>query len=682
MEANRLADDAETRGALLSLAEDASPVRTIIHGSWSAAAISAGGRTVAAVGVDGIAVVDLNTRESRWLSRSNYGDVSAVAFSHDDRLLALGGDGNAIEILDATSGKAVLPPLRFPKPRPVLHPFIKSIRFNPDDSSVAAISQDEVGVVWSLPNGRELGRFSFLSVVGQPCALAFSTDGRWLAVSGNGGLLLDAHTLRPRYPRPALDNYRREFDIAFAPDGNHFAVATDEDSTTLGNAVVIRDSASGAFTNSEILTGSTSVSKIAYSADGRTIAGALSNGTVAEWSTLTGDQRRTALSGLTRPPLTMSFTNRGLLVAVSTAEIVVFDPASQLAEAMLPGDPSFTDLNAAIAISGDGRTLFVADGYGRVRIWDTASGRLLRTIAAASSLGPGATDVAEQPGTNTIVVSAGDGTVSAWDKTSGRREHAPIRMTEPNPYPGLSRPPGRGVLGIDFDATGHTLVAASADGQVAIIDPKTWTVRRTFRLIDNALYLPHTISISRDGRTVALGGPSLVVISDVDGRHRRQLNFGPTMASDLAFDPSGQRLVVGLFDGRILVVDPGKATLRATLDLNHGDVSALALDSTGNTLASGGADGTVTLRTLNNGVPIGPALTSTDSYVSGLTFSPRGDRLFAAGGAVLRYDLDAPGWIDRLCNVIGRNLTSEERRAYFPDPGMAARTCPNWPIEP
>jgi WD40 repeat protein len=261
-------------------------------------------------------------------------------------------------------------------------------------------------------------------------------------------------------------------------------------------------------------------------------------------------------------------------------------------------------------------------------------------------------------------------------------------LTPPNTAPDGNLTPGRGVFGVAFDARGHTLAASTGDGRVDVIDPTTWRVRRSIRLVNDAISSTATLAISPDGNTLALAGPRVVELADIYGTHRRQVNVGPFDTAGIALQPHGQLLAVGVGDSRVLLIDPRTAHVQSTLLSHHGGIYALAFDSTGTTLALGASDGTVTLWALSDRQPVGPPLTSSiassEAGIAGVAFSPDDNSLYAASFdlSVLRYDLRTAEQIHRLCAVIGRNLTPDEQHTYLGSSTARRQICPNWPASP
>ncbi len=682
IEANRLVDDAETRGAILSVAEAAAPVREILHGSWNAAAVTADGRTAVTVGGNGVSLIDLPTRRSRSISRHNFGDIRSVAFSPNGSLLALGGD-DLITIIDVRTGRTTGRPRRITDPA-TDGPFVAHVHFSPDGTRLAAIDSEGAGDLWSVPSGVETAQFG-VDYFGNGVTndVAFSPDSRWLAATDVGGglvgLIIDAQRSTPkhlqlRYPK-VPDAEFADYDVAFSPDGTRLAASTDR------GDIQFRNTATGMKVGLSISSGPGTISSVAFSRDGHVIAGARTDGTVSVWDPRSGAVLAGEVLGTTRKPLALSFTPDGTLVVLTAAEIVVSDPAARLAHNIAAATSGGWN-NTSLAAAGDGRSIAVGDSLGRVRIWNQKTGHLQQTIFATGLLGGGVLSLAYEPTTNTIVVGAGDGTVTAWDIRSGRRVGGAIRVTAPNV--GVSTALELGVLGVAFDARGRTLAAAAADGRVVVIDPSTWRIRRTLRLVTGNLEaIGQPLAFSADGHTIAVAAHT-VGIGAADGVDRRVLGVGAFDIASLAIAPNGHILAVGLEDGRVLIANTTPARVETTIFSNHGAIESLVFNSTGTTLAVGGSDATVTLWNVADHQPVGPPLTSAQSEsVVGMAFSPDGEQLFAANRdtSTVRYSLDTAQQITRLCSVIGRNLTVDERHDDLADPNTGRQTCPNWPVD-
>ena len=189
-----------------------------------------------------------------------------------------------------------------------------------------------------------------------------------------------------------------------------------------------------------------SVVSVAYSPDGRTIAGTNSDdSTVSLWDAETG-KHKTTLKGhpgmlLSDESAPMTYSPNGrTLASVSFNEVWLWDVATGKHKATLIGHP---DKVCSVACSPDGRTLasvsrstdLEVDGYGpiyEVRLWDIVTGEHKTTLSLGAYIEDdhfieqpecneafltdnGISSVTFSPDGSTIATGGMDGTILLWD---------------------------------------------------------------------------------------------------------------------------------------------------------------------------------------------------------------------------------------------------------------------------
>ena len=461
---------------------------------------------------------------------------------------------------------------------------------------------------WNLPEGARarLGK-------GHIGEIAYSPDGNRLAVASSIGIwIYDAHSF------VELDLFTGHTDsitsIAFSPDGSTLASSSYDETVRLWDATTGR--------LKSVLTGHVDfIYSIAFSPDGSTLAGGGLDDSVHLWDPVNGEHI-TALSGHTRTISTVAFSPDGGTLASGAWDNTVrlWDITTKKQKSTFIGHPFFGEYTSGIsnvAFSPDGQTLasaaFNEDG---VHLWDADTGEHKRTLEMDKI-----TNLAFSPDGKTLATS-GQYALNLWDVASSEHKAA------------LSGH-GRFVGSVAFSPNGQTL--ASTDGDRLFL----WDVMSGAQKGAITGHLPNgrRIAFAPDGTTLAsTGNRHIVHLWDItNGRHKTTL-IGARVddwLSSIAFSPDGKTLAGGS-GWRIWLWDIEKNYLKTVMKgftgsgASGGGIAAVTFSPDGRFLASGSGHGDRKVQVWYGGRTHKVTLTGHREGITSIAFN-RDSRTLASG---------------------------------------------------
>jgi WD40 repeat protein len=446
----------------------------VVQGGVLALAFHADGKSLACAGENGD--VELRERSTGHVLRSlrKFGKrLDVVAFSANGKMLAA-SNGNALSLFDLETGSDRAVVIQLPRA-------ITGVALSPDGKRVALAGQDGVSL-WEAKSGKLIIELcepllKSVSVTLSANNVAFSADGRLLGSTSHGVKLWNGEN--GDFVDSILGGY--DLSVSFSPDGSLIAAMNRDGTVALWNAR----------TRKRILTSNgheNVVRSVSFSTDGKVVASA--GDFVRLWEATTGKQIQKLSSGsnpyvrrsdgppeyVARAVFTigddllvdnlygvylMSAAGRFLkgLAIPGGRKSIRLEAGSLCARGAIIGAPESTTgaklhfWNArsgeyirttdfpelrAFAVSAEGRLLASAGDSGQLRLWNTATGKLLDTLATE----PGARAVAFSSDSR-LVASAGD-TISVWDTTRQQtlRQIQPRRPRDAFPAVAIS-PDGR-----------------------------------------------------------------------------------------------------------------------------------------------------------------------------------------------------------------------------------------------
>jgi WD40 repeat protein len=404
---------------------------------------------------------------------------------------------------------------------------------------------------------------------------------------------------------------------------------------------------------------------VAFSPDGRSVAGGTSGANVLVWSMTT--RRVTAELPHPQPVTSVTWDGPGRIAAAGADGSVSLWvlPTAVLATGSAPTQLAYGPGGGTLAVGGDGG----------VQLWDTTSRALLTSFALPATAYANATAFRPaKAGGPLLAVAVSDGTVELLNGTTLK----PVA-------PALTVISGPGAAeSVAFSPDGRLLATGADDGSVRLFDvtnparPRQLTVVRGAGTADPI----YTVAFAPDGTTIAAASVNtdsvqLWRLTSGDGLLRAGPDLGG-MASypiGLAFSPDSRTLAIGNSDKSVYLWDVASPArprpLGAPLTGPSGQTWAVAFSPDGKTLAVGANDGTVWLWDLAD--PARPALTATLSglpgHVFSVAFSPDGSQLAAAShddDTVRLWDASPAAARAAICGNLGQPVSPKEWASYLP----------------
>jgi RNA polymerase sigma factor (sigma-70 family) len=530
-----------------------------------------------------------------------------LAFSPNSRVLAAAIIGDTVRLWDIESGKQL---------RTFDHgQAARSVAFSPN-GKVIATAADGAGVrFWNAETGEVIHSIKD-SAVTLISGLNFSKDGKIAAARLSGNVRLwDPET------GMAIRDFRPASSFAFSPNGKLFA-------TTTGPTIRIWETdtwkevhRSNNHTDAPI--------SLSYSADGRTLISCGRDQRVLEWDLTTGRQRERFFGGQ------LGLPQEGYRIAIS---------AVSTDGALLAQESHGADAKAPSAI----------------RLWDTVSGKELRSFGQLSRLqsvkfSPDGKVLASASNSGTFQspyfkkdkngggtpifteLPAGTGGIQIWDTASGKQLR---HFQAPNLH----------VTSIEFSPNGKLLASVDSDptkdafngaAKIRIWDAATgkelqsWEDKGRLGLL----------SFSPDGKSIAYASPDLVQVRATGtGKeiHRLRRPLEDRFVAGLAYSPSGRVLAV---------VESHHAPSVSMTALPEKDSKASCV---------------ICLWDILTGQEIRQIQVPPESYVSSMTFAPDGQSLATGGAdtAILLWDVTAG---KKIGNTKETLLTAEDLNGLWSD---------------
>jgi WD40 repeat protein/serine/threonine protein kinase len=602
--------DSLTRHATLTLHGHVGPVNAVAY--------TRDGKRLATGGNDKtVRIWDAATGREIARIRGHTNSVLGVAWSPDGARLATASLDGTARIWDGTSGQ-VLRQLCGPGAP------VTAVAWRPDGARLATTGYDFRVRVWDADTGREvigpkLGAYWGLAV-------AWSPDGKRLAagtwnpvasiVDGETGTVLASL-------KGHSDGVR---GLNWSPAGDQLATAAHDgtvrvwDPNTGKEMAVLQQAAAGY------------LSAVCWSPDGKQIAAGGGNRAVQVWNAQTGQARAVLRGGNLSAIPALAWSPDGESVAATSVEGVICAWHVGPGSALVPGSAREGTAETGFDWARDGRTV-TRDGEATVRVWAPARDKPSLTFRATK---PATNDkkwltnrVQFSPNGTKIAAGGDDQLVRIWDAASGDL----LRTLN---APGI-------LFNIRWNPDGTRIACSGWGFALAVWDVRTW--ERV--LVTNDLGMHHGLAWSPSGNRIATAGfeTPIRVWDPASGRMLVEARPNDAEVRDVTWSPDGRRIASSGSNGMGRIWDAATGAEVLSLRGHSGEVLSIGWSPDGNRIATGSGDRTVKLWDPASGQET-LTLRGHADMVTGVHWHPDGCRLATRDGRgnVLIWDA-TPGFL-------------------------------------
>jgi WD40 repeat protein len=439
---------------------------------------------------------------------------------------------------------------------------VTGVAYSPDGRIGYSDGADEMLKVWDLAGGREIR-----SIAGATQCVAVSRDGRnALTAAAERNTLCEWDLGAGQIIRTFQGHRDDALSVAFARDGQT-ALSGSGDHT-----LKLWDLASG----KELINfqGQARCRSFAISPDGRAVL-SVDTPLVQLWALSAANESGTRSSLAAVRGVAFSPDGRTALSGGDDHLLTLWDLAtSKKLKSIAAGANSIK----SVAFSPDGRWALSGGDDNAVTLWDLATGAVL---AALQGHADSVNAVAFSPDGQTALSASADGTIKHWQLSTGREIGTLVGHKG-------------SVNCVAFSPDGRSAISGSQDSTLKIWDLSQGKAIQTLRGHSEEVFC---VAVSPDGRSALSGSRDTTLrLWDLStGKAARILRGHVHFVRSVAFSPDGRMALSGSSDKTLKLWDLDSGEVIRILQGHSGWVNGVAFGPNGRCALSGGEDNTLRL---------------------------------------------------------------------------------------
>lgn len=518
--------------------------------------------------------------------------IYATAFTPDGKQVVTGSFDNTVKLWEATTGKET----KTFGGTAGHQKLVLSVAVSADGRMIASGSQDNTAKIWDMPASGALRSLVQSDAVN---ALALSADGKLIASAAHDAVkIINAADGKLLFTLPGHQG--PVIGVAFSANGQQLASCGSDRTLRFwnvadGKPLGVVHAHAGAVTSA------------AFHPNGSAIYSAGEDGLVKFWRLPFVGPRLLTGHGDSIAGVVVTADGSQVITACADRSVRVFNFASGQVVRTLSGPATPM---TSLATTAQGSLIAGGTADSRLFVWNAADGSVLSQVIGHA--GP-VNSVAFHPQNTQLLSGGGDGYLKRWSMP---------------PLPGQSIPHPESALAMAVSTDGKRIVTGSADKIV-----RSWNLMGTQmeRQFPGHSAAVTAVALSPNGQLLASGSGDATIRfwNQTNGQPTEVLGGHTGTVTALAFHPNSQQLLSASEDGKVVV---WQLPLQAPKAFAHPDqVTSLAVTADGTKLLTGCQDKQVRLWNLATGQSertfSGPSLA-----VTAVALSPNGE-LLAAGSA-------------------------------------------------